>query len=119
MYSPQYSTIIWQILSKFNVHSMIQLKANHKQAMIIIARSNYNMVSSMGLVFFNPKSHLAQAICHRFCMCLVPILRKLNNSWWLLNSPTLLSVDKIKHKYEKTVKGNGEHSYQAVWIIIV
>ena len=31
--------------------------------------------------------------------CLVPILRKPNNSWMAADLPHLLSVDKIKHKY--------------------
>ena len=36
--------------------------------------------------------------------CLVPIPRKLNNSWMAADLSHLLSVDEIKHKYEKTVK---------------
>ena len=33
-----------------------------------------------------------------FCYCLVPIPRKLNNSWMAADLSHLLSVDKIKHK---------------------
>ena len=43
-------------------------------------------------------------VCYSDPHCLVLIPRKLNNSWMAAELSHLLSVDKIKHKYEKTVK---------------
>ena len=37
-------------------------------------------------------------------ICLVPIPRKLNNSWMAVELSHLLSVDQMRHKYEETVK---------------
>ena len=43
-------------------------------------------------------------VCYSDPHCLVLIPRKLNNSWMAAELSHLLSVDQMKHKYEKTVK---------------
>ena len=63
-----------------------------------IERSRRN---SFGILVSNKNKKIFKYIVG---CCLVSILRKLNNSLMASDLSHLLSVDKIKRKYEKTVK---------------